>query len=90
MSSMNGLITPSEYDISKLISFFQLHQNSAIINNNMVIAFDLWDHVVFRNFCGMHEPPYADPIIIQLRRALKLNAGYIWHEYAKRVCLSVY
>lgn len=53
MTSMDGTVLPSESDISKLVSFFQLHRNPAIINNNMVIAFDLWNHLIFRNFSGM-------------------------------------
>lgn len=86
ISSLNGTSNPTESDIFKLVSLLRLNQNSAIINNNVAIALDIWHHKILERFCSMSMIPDTGPIMVQLRHTLKRDAHYIWNAFVQQVC----
>lgn len=85
MTSIEGTARPSEKDILKLVSFFQLNHDQYIIKNNVSIAYFIRQYWLFEIFRGKYFTPDTDPFIVQLRRTLQRNASYIWHAFSEQV-----
>ena len=85
MHSIKGKSGPSDNYISKLVSFFQLHCDKSIINNTVAAFLSISDDKCFQDFCSECNLTYKDPLMVQLRRTLTLNAPYLWHEFMDHV-----
>lgn len=53
MDSISGSPNPSRSDISKLVSFFRLNHEEAIINNHVTFAYYIHLERLFEEFCGV-------------------------------------
>lgn len=85
MTSIEGTAKPSENEILKLVSFFQLNHDQYIIKNNVSIAYFVRQYRLFEIFCGKYFTPDTDPLIVQLRHTLQRDASYIWHAFSDQV-----
>ena len=83
--SIDGTSIPNESDIFKLVTFFELNRNPAIVGNYVAHAFDNRHRDLFHFFCRTFSVPYTDPVMVQLRNTLKRNVDYIWDEFVRTV-----
>lgn len=83
--SIDGTSIPNESDIFKLVTFFELNRNPAIVGNYVAHAFDNRQRDLFHFFCRTFSVPYTDPVMVQLRNTLKRNVDYIWDEFVRTV-----
>lgn len=83
--SIDGTSIPNESDVFKLVTYFELNRNPAIVGNYVANAFNNRHRDSFQKFCRTFSVPDADPIMVQLRNTLKRNIGHIWDEFVRAV-----